>query len=107
MAMSYKTIIFELLLEEQELYERLRSTKRLLPEIDAYAIDLKASHDAWMDRIRRQKPDNDSSQTVAEALELAIAELRNRLPSASPTDEAETFSLDAAMSHIRRHTPPA
>ena len=49
--MQYKTIALELIQEQPELYERLRSSKRLLPAMDAYAIDLKAGHEAWMDRL--------------------------------------------------------
>ena len=37
--MLYKTITLELLQEQPELYEQLRSSKRLLPAMDAYASD--------------------------------------------------------------------
>ena len=87
--MQYKTIALELIQEQPELYERLRSSKRLLPAMDAYAIELKASHEAWKDQLGQAKPGSDPSQIAAEALELAIEELRDRLPSASPRDEAE------------------
>ena len=104
----YKTIVLELLQEQPELYERLRSGKRLLTAMDAHAIELKAIHEAWKDRIGRTKPGNDPSQTAAEALELAIEEWRrDRLPCASPKDETEPMSLDAEMGFIRRHSPPA
>jgi hypothetical protein len=104
---QYKTITLELIRERPELYERLRTTKRLLPSMEAYATDLKTSHEAWKARLARSNPSSDPSQIAAAALELAIEELQARLPSASPKDEAEPMSLDGAMSDIRRHTPPA
>jgi hypothetical protein len=105
--MLYKTIILELIQDRPELYERLRSTKRLLPALDAYATDLKTSHETWKGMIGRQRPDSDPARIASEALELAIEELRGRLPSESPTNEEETLSLDGAMTFLRRHSPTA
>jgi hypothetical protein len=105
--MHYKTITLELLREQPALYEQLRSSKRLLPAMDAYAIDLKASHETWKDRFGQARPGRDSGQIASEALELAIEELKDRLASASPKDEAEPLSLDAAMNFIRKASPPA
>jgi hypothetical protein len=106
---AYKTIVLELLQEQPELYEQLRSSKRLLPTLDAYATELKASHDAWTDRFREANPDRDQSQLASVALEMAIQELQERLPAESPPDDstAEPPSLDEAMAYLRRHTPPA
>jgi hypothetical protein len=105
--MMYKTITLELIQEQPELYERLRSSKRLLPAMDAYAIELKASHEEWKNRLSQARPGRDPSQIASEALEMAVQELKERLPSASTPDAAEPLSLDAAMSYIRRHMPPA
>ncbi len=105
--MHYKTIALELIQDQPELYERLRSTKMVLTVMEVYATELKTGHEAWKGAIARQRPGGDPSQVAAEALELAIQDLRDRLSSASPTDEAEPLSLDAAMSSLRRLTPPA
>lgn len=105
--MLYKTIVLELLQERQEYYEQLRSSKRLLPAMDAYAASLKASHEAWTDRLDLMRPAASAAQTSSEALELAIEELKAGLPSGPETDGIPPLSLDAAMSFIRRHTPPA
>lgn len=105
--MQYKTIIMELIQEMPDLYEHLRSTKRLLPAMDDYATGLKASHDQWKHQIASTHPGTDPSQIASEALELAIEDLRNRLHSASPTDDSEPFSLDDAMAFIRQATPTA
>jgi hypothetical protein len=105
--MQYKTIALELIRDNPTLYESLRSSKRLLPSMDAYAIELKASHEQWMEQMGRARPGSDPNQLAAEALEMAVQELQAHLPSGLPRDEAEPLSLDAAMSHIRRHTSPA
>lgn len=104
--MSYKTITLELLQEQPELYEQYRSTKRLLPAMDAHAIELRASHRAAIEAIARRSPESDPSQVASEALELAIRDLRERLLSASPKDEAAPLS-PGATSGTRRRTPPA
>jgi hypothetical protein len=106
--MQYKTIILELLQDRPALYKRLRSSNRLLPTLDATAAELKARHEHFKATIASRRPDSHPIQTASEAMELAIAELQGRLPSESPPPAAdETFSLDAAMSHIRQHTPSA
>ncbi len=103
--MHYKTITLELIQEQPELYEQLRSGKRLLPAIDAYSIDLKAGHEAWKEAIARQRPGSDPRQVAAEALEMAIHDLRDRLPSVSSKDEAEP-TPDPAKARPERPTPP-
>ncbi len=106
--MQYKTIILELIQDRPELYEQLRSTKRLLPAMDAYAIELKDSHDAWKDQLYQAMPGYDPSQIAIAALELALEDLQESLRSASPPDETEApIFLDGAMNYLRRHTPPA
>jgi hypothetical protein len=104
--MLYKTMTLELIQERPELYEKLRSSKMLLTTMDSYAVELKAFHEKWKEQLSRVNPGSDPRQIASEALELAVAELRNRLPSESPLDEAEPLSLDAAMNSIRRHSPP-
>jgi hypothetical protein len=100
--MMYKTITLELIQDRPLLYERLRSTKRLLPAIDTYAIELKARHEEWTNLLSQERPERDSSQVASDALELALEELQNRLPCESATDDEEPLSLDAAMATIRR-----
>jgi hypothetical protein len=106
-AMQYKTITLELIQEQPALYERLRSSKMLLTAMDAYAIDLKNSHELWKTQLSQSMPGGDPIQVAAEALELAMQELMDRLSCASPADETEHLSLDAAMDFLRRHSPSA
>jgi hypothetical protein len=107
--MHYKTIVLELLQQHPELHRELASSKTLLPILDRYAADLKARHENWTQTLSQERPVSAPSQIASEALELALQELRDALPAAStPNDDSpEPLSLDAAMAHIRRHTPPA
>jgi hypothetical protein len=107
--MHYKTIVLELLQQYPELHRELTTSKKLLPTLDHYAADLKILHDHWTQTLSRQRPESAPSQIMSEALELALQEFRDALPAASaPNDDStEPLSLDAAMAHIRRHTPPA
>jgi hypothetical protein len=105
--MQYKTIVLELLQQRPEIHEQLRQQRMLLSTLERYANELKTSHEAWKDRLLQAKPGNSQSQIESEALEIALKEVEDSLPPASPPDETEPLSLDAAMAFIRRHTPPA
>ena len=80
--MHYKTIVLELLQDRPEMYESLRSSKRLLTAMDAYAIELRTRHLELKGSVGRLRPASDPSQIASEALELAVQELQERLPSA-------------------------
>jgi hypothetical protein len=85
--MPYKTIVLHLLEQRPRLYERLRRGRLLLPALDRHAAELKASHEAWKDRLARTKPGSDEMQIAGEALEIALRELeQDHLPPESSTD---------------------
>ena len=100
--MRYKTIILELLEQRPRMREQLRQDRKLLPTLELCARELKKSHEAWTERLLQAKPQSDSSQIASEAMELAIRDLEDRLPSESNQDESEALSLDQAMAHISR-----
>jgi hypothetical protein len=102
--MHYKTIILEMLQQRPQIHEELRQSRKLLPTLEFYASELKDSHEDWKDRLLQAKPESDPSQIASEAMELALKELEDRLPSESRQDASETLSLDLAMAHISRHT---
>ena len=102
--MQYKTIVLELLQQQTELHEQLRITRRLLPTLETCARELKTSHETWMETLSQANPGSDPIQISSEALEIALKELEDRLPSASNRDENEPLSLDKAMAHVRRPT---
>lgn len=102
--MQYKTIVLELLQQRPQMHEQLRLTRRLLPTLSTCAKELKASHEAWKETLSQAKPGSEPSQIASEALEMALKELEDRLPSAPPPDDREALSLDKAMAHVRGHT---
>jgi hypothetical protein len=105
--MHYKTIVLEMLLDRPELRNQLCSKRTLLPTMERYASELKASHEAWKDRLLQRKPGSNPSQIASEALEIALQEIADRLPSATPPNDSEALSLEGAMAFIRAPMPPA
>ena len=101
--MQYKTIALELLRQQTELYERLRTTRMLMPAMERCANELKASHEAWKETLSRAKPGSDPIQIASEAMEMAIQELESSLQRVTQTEEPP--SLDQAMAYIRKHAP--
>ncbi len=106
--MLYNTICQRLLEDRKDMYEQLRS-RRLLPTTrDRLSSELKSRHEAWKERLSKKWPDSSPSQIASEALEIALKELEDSLPPASPPDEDEARSfLDAAMAFLHRHTSAA
>lgn len=101
--MQYKTIVLGLLQQQTELHERLRITRKLLPTLETCATELKASHQAWKEILSQAKPGSESSQIASEALEMALQELADRLPSVFPPDDRELPTLDNAMAYLVGH----
>ena len=102
--MQYKTIILELLQQRPQMHEQLRKERKLLTTLEFYARELKESHEAWKEQFLQARPGSDQSQIASEAMEMALKELEDRLPSASHPDNNEPLSLDAAMAFILGHT---
>ena len=102
--MQYKTIIHQMLEQRPELHSQLRKDRKLLPAMEIYARELRTSHLGWKEVLTGLRPGSDPTQIASEALEIALKELEDRLPSASPESEHEALSLDKAMAFIRRHT---
>ena len=92
--MQYKTIILEMLEQRPRMREELRQSRKLLSTMERYATELKSSHEAWKERLREARPGSDPSQIASEAMELALKDMEDRLPSESAQDESETLSLD-------------
>jgi hypothetical protein len=86
--MQYKTIVLSLLEQRPVLYDRHRRLRTLLEVLDRYSLELKSRHEGWKDRLRQTRPDSDESQLTAEALEIALKELEERLPTESSTGAA-------------------
>ena len=104
--MLYKTIVLQLLEQRPETHHQLRTRRRLLRTVNAYARELKARHNAWMEELRPARPGSSPSQISGEALELALEDIQGSLSSGFPPGDNEPPSLEEAMAFIRRHTPP-
>jgi len=105
--MHYKTIALELIQDRPGLYERLRMSKRLLPSMETYAEDLKNLHDDWKAKLQKNRMHADPYAIAAEALEMAIQELQDRLPCDAPTDQDAHLPLADTIRYDQTHTPPA
>jgi hypothetical protein len=102
--MQYKNIVLQLLEQQPEIYDQLRRQRKVLPTVEHYALELRSLHLAWQEMLTQATPGSNQSQIASEALELALKDLEDRLPSGSPQDGLEALSLDQAMAFIRRHT---
>jgi hypothetical protein len=101
--MQYKTIVLALLEQRTELYEQLRQTRQLLPTLEALATELRDHHLALTESLTQASPDSDPCQIPSQALELAVKDLEDCLPSVLPPDDQEPLSLDQAMAFVRSH----
>ncbi len=99
--MQYKTIIHEMLQNRPQMREQLRKSRKLLPTMELYARELKTSHEAWMEMLAQVRPESDPSQIASEALEMALKEMGDHLPSDS-RESGDPQVLDAAMLFVRR-----
>ena len=104
--MPYTTLILSLLEQQPALYQELRTSKTLLETLNRLAHTLKARHSHWIAALHQKRPDSAPEQIASEALEIALQEVRDTLPTDSPPSDPE-LSLDAAMAFLRRHTSPA
>ena len=102
--MQYKTIIYELMQQRPQMQERLRKERKLLTTLEIYARELKQSHEDWKVVLASANPGSDPNQIASEALEMALKELEDRLPTESPQDDQEAISLDQAMAYILGRT---
>ncbi len=103
--MQYKTIVLELLEQNPELHETLRSSRILLATLDHCATMLSSRHQAWERQLANTKPGSHPSQIASEALELAVEETRACLAATSPPHGSGPLSLDEAMAFIQRRMP--
>jgi hypothetical protein len=72
--------------------------------VERCARELNSGHEAWKKLLIQLRPASAPNQIASEALEMALKELQERLPSESPTDDHEAVVLDAAMLFIRPRT---
>ncbi|MBX9695455.1 MAG: hypothetical protein K2Z81_23925 [Cyanobacteria bacterium] len=103
--MLYKTIVQNLLESRPQMHEALRKERKLLVTLETYAKELKNSHESWMGILQQEASQRTREQISAEAFELAVSELTDRLPTESRQADQEELSLDQAMAYIRSPSP--
>lgn len=99
--MHYKTLTLQILRQRPKVHNFLKKKELLLKGLEKLALTLQTSHQEWIHRLEEKRPGSSPSQTAAEALELALYELEERLPLEMPAD-TETISLDTVMALLLR-----
>jgi len=102
--MQYKTIILQLLEQNPQLRDQLKKDRQMLPTMERYARELKTRHEAWKETLTQTMPGSDEIQIASAALEIALKEVEDRLPSGSHPDDKELLTLDEAMAFIQGRT---
>jgi adenylosuccinate lyase len=79
--MQYKTITLNLIQENESLHERLRQSRTLLETLNQLAAELRDRHLECRTQLAAATPKAtaDDPMLNAEALEIAVAELQERL----------------------------
>jgi hypothetical protein len=98
--MHYKTIVLEMLQDRPQLRDLLQRQRRMLAAVEQYAQELKTSHEVWQERLSQARPGSNPTQILSEAMELALNELEDRLPSESEAGEG-TASFGTAMAQLK------
>jgi hypothetical protein len=102
--MNYKTIALELLEQNQPLYHHLRRCRTLLATVERSAAELRTSHREWITRLAETGRAGSSEQTSSEAMEVAVAELTERLRHESEGHAGDGPSLPSAMAYLQAHS---
>ena len=100
--MQYKTMVMELLEENNGLREKLHADGMLLAALDVLAGNLRERHRELMGEMQGSRTDGGFSGISSEALEIAVQEMRDRMTAYSDCDE--TIDLDQLMREIVRHS---
>ena len=102
--MQYKTIVLQLMEQQPEVYNQLRKQRQLLQTLETYSDQLKALHEDWTETLSQANPGSDPIQIKSEALEMALEDLKDRLPTVTRQDGNEALSLDQAIASVRSHS---
>ncbi len=102
----YKSLTLQLLRQHPQIYHHLKQARKVPPTLDHYSRELKRSHKVWQDSLSESRPGSDPSQIAAEAMELALSDLEDRLHSEILPDGSESLTLDAAIDYLRNPSQP-
>lgn len=82
--MQYKTIILELIRQNEPLHDRLRSNRSLLATVDRLAEQLKADHEIYLNEMIMQEPTASRPAASQQAFEMAMKEAEEQLTAMTP-----------------------
>ena len=105
--MHYKTIVLELLLQRPNECGRLKKERKMLDAVNSYASMLRTNHLAIKQAMLDARPGSDPTQIAYEAMEIAVKEMEEALPSESDQADEDSLSPEQAMNFLRRHSPHA
>ncbi len=89
--MQYKTILLELLADHPRFHEQLKQNRNVLGWLEETARQFKTRHEWWSEAFSKQNPGTPAGQFRSEALELALQELEEALPTEFHlSDETDT-----------------
>lgn len=89
--MQYKTILLELLTDHPRFHEQLKLKRDVLGWLEETAQQFKTRHEWWSAALSRQNPGTPAGQFRGEALELALQEVEEALPTEFHlSDETDT-----------------
>ena len=78
----------------------------LLKAMEFYARMLKDMHESRKLYLAQARPGSDESQIASEALEMALKDLEDSLPSVSSSEDGDRPSLDDLMTFLRATRRP-
>jgi hypothetical protein len=96
--MQYKTIILELIQQNETLHDRLRSNRSFLATVDRLAAQLKADHETYLNEMAMQEPAASRPAVSQQAFEMAIKEAEEQLMAMTTAEVTipEAASMSAA-----------
>lgn len=95
----HKTITLRLIESRPQLYEQLRTERKLMQTLNRYSRELKDRHEAWKESLSKSRPGSDEAQIATEAMELALQDLQELVDSlrpASPPNDDPPFETATA-----------
>ena len=84
--MQYKTIILELIRQNEPLHDRLCSNRSLLATVDRLAKQLKADHETYLNQMVTQEPAASRLAVAQQAFEMAMKETEEQLMAMTPAE---------------------
>lgn len=103
--MQYKTIILELIRQNEPLHDRLCSQRNLLATVDRLAAQLKADHETYLNQMVTQEPAASRPAVSQQAFEMAIKEVQEQLTAMTPAEVTVPGAASTSVASGRKTSP--